>query len=62
MNRRSFLQSILYAGIAAGCAAEAAGQTVHPAVERYRRLQAALLKSRGLDYTTWLRAKRGLPV
>jgi pimeloyl-ACP methyl ester carboxylesterase len=52
MNRRKFLQSILYAGVAARSATEAAAQTtVHPAIERYRRLQAAVLKSRGLDYT-----------
>jgi pimeloyl-ACP methyl ester carboxylesterase len=52
MNRRSFLQSILSASVATGCATEAAAQTtVHPAVERYRRLQAALLKSRRLDFT-----------
>ena len=43
---------MLYASVAAGCATETGAQTtVDPALERYRRLQAAALQSRQLDYT-----------
>ena len=52
MNRRSFLQETLYLSVAAACARETAAQgTIDPALERYRRLQTAALKSRKLDYT-----------
>ena len=52
MNRRSFLQETLYLSVAAACARETAVQgTIDPALERYRRLQTAALKSRKLDYT-----------
>lgn len=52
MDRRSFLQNMVYASVVAGCAKEAAAQTTpDSAVERYRRLQAAALKNRRLDYS-----------
>ena len=52
MDRRGFLQNIVYASVVAGCAKEAAAQaTLDPAAERYRRLQTAALNNRRLDYS-----------
>ena len=52
MDRRSFIQNLVYASVVAGSAKEAAAQaTVDPAAERYRRLQTVALKSRHLDYS-----------
>jgi pimeloyl-ACP methyl ester carboxylesterase len=51
MDRRRFLQDIVYASVVAGYAKEAAAQaTLGPAAERYRRLQTAALNRR-LEYT-----------
>ena len=51
MNKRIFLQGILCMSVI-GRATEIAAQTsVDSALERYRRLQGAILKSRRLDYT-----------
>jgi pimeloyl-ACP methyl ester carboxylesterase len=50
MDRRSFLQNMAYASVVAGCAKGAAAQAPDSAMERYRRLQAAALKNRRLDY------------
>ncbi len=47
MDRRRFLEHIAYASALAGCAKEA---TLDAAAERYKQLQAAALKRRGLDY------------
>jgi pimeloyl-ACP methyl ester carboxylesterase len=51
MNKRTFLQGILCMGIIGRAAATGAQTSVDPALERYRRLQGALLTSRRLDYT-----------
>ena len=52
MDRRRFLQHVAYASAVAGCATEAAAQApLDQAVERYKRLQAAALKSRRLDHS-----------
>jgi len=57
MNRRTFLKGTLSLGMI-GRTTEAAAQTsADSLVERYRRLQGAILKSRGLDY-----AERDVPI
>jgi pimeloyl-ACP methyl ester carboxylesterase len=51
MHRRSFLRGIAYASVVVGYATRAAAQATLDPVERYRRLQAAALKNRRLDYS-----------
>jgi pimeloyl-ACP methyl ester carboxylesterase len=51
MDRRSFLQNIVYTGVVAGCAKEVGAQATLDPTERYKRLQTAALKNRRLDHS-----------